>query len=90
MSNPTQKDYQQIAKALNNHYGGFEITENHLCNVAILESYVPDSPGWSGDIALVVHGGGSCFKDILYRIEDKWTWVESMNEGDYNCNKELI
>lgn len=90
MSNPTEKDYQQIAEALNNHYGGFEITENHLNNVAILESYMSDSPSWTGDIALVVHGGGSCFKDILYRIEDKWTWVESMNEGEYNCNKELI
>lgn len=89
MSNPTQKDYQQIAEALNNHYGGFEITENHLNNVAILKSYNPDSPSWSGDIALVVHGE-SCFKDILYRIDNKWTWVESMNEGDYDCNKELI
>ena len=90
MSNPTQKDYQQIAKALNDHYGGFEITENHLNNVAILKSYCPDSPSWSGDIALVVHGGGSCFKDILYRIDNKWTWAESMNEGEYDCNKELI
>ena len=84
-----KKDYQQIAEALNSHYGGFEITENHLCNVAILESYMPDSPGWAGDIALVVHGE-SCFKDILYRIDNKWTWAESMNEGEYDYNKELI
>jgi len=89
MSNPTQKDYQQIAKALNDHYGGFEITENHLNNVAILKSYNPDCPSWSGDIALVVHGQ-SCFKDILYRIDNKRNWAESMNEGEYNCNKELI
>ena len=89
-SEPTKKDLQQIANALNDHYGGFEITENHLCNVVILDRYTPDCPGWSGDIALVVHGGGSCFKDILYRIDDKWTWVESMNEGDYQFNKELI
>ena len=89
MSIPTEKDYEEIAQALNEHYGGHEITENHLCNVAILESYMPDSPGGAGDIALVVHGV-SCCKDILYRIEDKWTWVESMNEGEYHRNKELI
>ncbi len=88
MSIPTEKDYEEIAQALNEHYGDFEL--DYLCNVAILESYVPDSPGWAGDIALVVHGGGSCFKDILYRIENKWTWVESMNEGYYDYNKELI
>ena len=90
MSQPKQKDLEQIAEALNDHYGGFEITENHLCNVIILDTYVPDNPAWCGDIALVVHGGGSCFKDILYRIEGKWAWVESMNEGEYNHNKELI
>ena len=89
-SEPTEKDLQQIADALNNHYGGLETTKNHLCNVVILDSYTPDCPSWCGDIALVVHGGGSCFKDILYRIDDKWTWVESMNEGDYQFNKELI
>ena len=36
MSIPTEKDYEEIAQALNDHYGGHEITENHLCNVAIL------------------------------------------------------
>ena len=89
MSILTETERKEIAEELNRHYGGFEITENHLCNVAILESYMPDSPGWAGDIALVVHGV-SCCKDILYRIEDKWTWVESMNEGEYHHNKELI
>ena len=89
MSHPKQKDLDQIAEALNELYVDFKITENHLCNVAILESYMPDSPGWAGDIALVVHGV-SCCKDILYRIENKWTWVESMNEGEYHHNKELI
>ena len=64
MSKPKQKDLEQIAEALNDHYGGFEITENHLCNVAILENYMPDSPSWAGDIALVIHGV-SYFKDIL-------------------------
>lgn len=93
MSNPTQKDYQEIAEALNEHYGrtiNGDFTANHICNAVILKSYCPDSPGWTGDIALVVHGGGSCFKDILYRIDNKWTWAESMNEGEYDCNKELI
>ena len=90
MSQPKQKDLDQIAEALNKHYGGFEITANHICNAVILENYSPDSPGWAGDMALVVHGGGSCFKDILYKINDKWTWVESMNEGEYEYNRELI
>jgi|TARA_B100000035_G_scaffold89552_2_gene75489 hypothetical protein len=89
MSNPTEKDYEEIAQALNDHYGGFEITANHVCNAVILENYCPDSPGWAGDIALVVHGE-SCFKDILYRIDNKWTWVEGMNEGEYEHNRELI
>lgn len=92
MSNPTQKDCQEIAEALNKHYGrtiNGDFTANHICNAVILKSYCPDSPSWSGDIALVVHGQ-SCCKDILYRIDDKWTWAESMNEGDYNYNKELI
>lgn len=89
MSEPKQKDLDQIAAALNEHYGGFEITEDHLYNVIILDNYVPDCPAWVGDIALVVHGQ-SCCKDILYRIKDKWKWVESMNEGEYNHNKELI
>ena len=89
MSQPKQKDLDQIAEALNELYGDFQITEDHLYNVIILDNYVPDSPGWCGDIALVVHGV-SCCKDILYRIKDKWTWVESMNEGEYNHNKELI
>ena len=90
MSILTEKDRKEIAQALNEHYGGFEITANHICNAVILENYSPDSPGWAGDMALVVHGGGSCFKDILYKINDKWTWVESMNEGEYEHNKELI
>ena len=54
-----------------------------------MKNYTPDCPGWCGDIALVVHGS-SCFKDILYKIDGKWTWVEGMNEGDYNYKKELI
>ena len=61
MSIPTEKDRKEIAKTLNEHYGGFEITANHICNAVILENYNPDSPGWAGDMALVVHGGGSCF-----------------------------
>ena len=89
MSQPKQKDLDQIAEALNELYTDFQITEDHLYNVIILDNYVPDSPGWCGDIALVVHGV-SCCKDILYRIKDKWTWVESMSEGEYNHNKELI
>ena len=89
MSQPKQKDLDQIAEALNELYIDFQITEDHLYNVIILDNYVPDSPGWCGDIALVVHGV-SCCKDILYRIEDKWTWLESMNEGEYKHNKELI
>ena len=77
---------------LENDYGktiNGDFEPDYLYNVIILDNYVPDSPGWCGDIALVVHGV-SCCKDILYRIEDKWTWVESMNEGEYNHNKELI
>ena len=95
MSQPKQKDLDQIAEALNDRYGfikdkhGEYFCENSLYNVIILDNYVPDCPAWCGDIALVVHGV-SCCKDILYRIEDKWTWVESMNEGEYNHNKELI
>ena len=92
MSQPNQKDLGQIAEALNEHYGrtmNGDFEPGHLYNVVILNNYVPDCPAWVGDIALVVHGQ-SCCKDILYRIEDKWTWVESMNEGDYNHKKELI
>ena len=77
-----EKELQGMVDALNEHYGGDEITTNHLANVAIMGDYVPDSPGWCGDIALIVHGS-SCFKAILYKIEGKWTWVEGMNEGDY-------
>ena len=84
-----EKELQGMVDALNEHYGGDEITTNHLANVAIMEDYVPDSPGWCGDIALIVHGS-SCFKDILYKIEGKWTWVVGMNEGDYFYKKELI
>ena len=84
-----EKDLQGMVDALNDHYGGIEITPNHLTNIAIIEDYVPDSPGWCGDIALIVHGS-SCFKDILYRIEGKWTWVEGMNEGDYTHKEESI
>ena len=84
-----EKELQGMVDALNERYGGDEITTNHLTNVAIMEDYVPDSPGWCGDIALIVHGS-SCFKDILYKIEGKWTWVEGMNEGDYMYRKELI
>ena len=96
MSKAKQKDLNQIAEALNDRYGfikdkhGEYFCDNNLYNVIILDNYVPDGPGWCEDIALVVHGGGSCFKDIFYRIEDKWTWVESMNEGEYYHNKELI
>lgn len=92
MSQPKQKDLNQIAEALNLHYGktiNGDFEPDYLYNVIILDNYIPDCPGWCGDIALVVHGV-SCCKDILYRIEDKWTWVESMNEGEYNHNKELI
>tara|TARA_R100000315_G_C5094175_1_gene54080 strand:- start:112 stop:399 length:288 start_codon:yes stop_codon:yes gene_type:complete len=95
MIQPKQKDLDQIAEALNDRYGLIKdkhedyFCDNNLYNVIILDNYVPDCPGWSGDIALVVHGV-SCCKDILYRIEDKWTWVESMNEGEYHRNKELI
>ena len=85
------KELENIAKALNLHYGnGDFFTENHLDNVAVIKNYTPDCPGWCGDIALVVHGGGSCFKDILYKINGELTWVESMNEGDYNFKRELI
>ena len=89
MSIPTETERKEIAEELNKHYGGFEITADHIYNAVILEKYCPDSPGWAGDIALVVHGE-SCFKDILYKINDKWTWIESMNEGSYDCKKELI
>tara|TARA_B100000963_G_scaffold352041_1_gene364615 strand:- start:1226 stop:1504 length:279 start_codon:yes stop_codon:yes gene_type:complete len=88
----TEKDLQEIAEELNEHYGrtiNGDFTANHICNAVILKSYTPDCPAWSGDIALVVHGM-SCCKDILYKIKDKWTWVESMNEGQYDYNKELI
>ena len=93
----TEKDLQEIAEELNYIYG-FSTRDNHgeyfcednLYNVVILKSYTPDCPAWSGDIALVVHGGSSCFKDILYKINGEWTWVESMNEGDYEFNKEVL
>ena len=92
----TEKDLQEIAKELNYIYG-FSTRDNHgdyfcednLYNVAILKNYTPDCPAWSGDIALVVHGQSRC-KDILYKIKGKWTWVESMNEGIYEHDKELI
>ena len=96
MSQPTIDDLKEIAEELNYIYGfskdahGEYFCEDSLNNVVVLKGYMPDCPAWSGDIALVVHGGGSCFKDILYRIDDKWAWVESMNEGDYQFNKELI
>ncbi len=83
------EELENIAEALNIHYGAGELTANHLVNVAVMKNYTPDCPGWCGDIALVVHGS-SCFKDILYKIDGKWTWVEGMNEGDYNYKKELI
>ena len=95
MSQPKQKDLDQIAEALNDRYGLIKdkhedyFCDNNLYNVIILDNYIPDCPGWCGDITLVVHGV-SCCKDILYRIEDKWTWAESMNEGEYHHNKELI
>tara|TARA_B100002019_G_scaffold106111_1_gene91155 strand:+ start:1520 stop:1807 length:288 start_codon:yes stop_codon:yes gene_type:complete len=95
MSQPTINDLQDIAEELNYIYGfskdahGEYFCENSLNNVVILKRYMPDCPAWSGDIALVVHGM-SCCKDILYRIEGKWKWVESMNEGIYDHNKELI
>ena len=87
------KELENIAKALNLHYGrtiNGDFTIDHLDNVAVIKNYTPDCPGWCGDIALVVHGGGSCFKDILYKINGEWTWVESMNEGDYDFKRELI
>ena len=93
MSIPTETERKEIAEALNEHYGrtiNGDFTANHICNAVILKNYSPDCPGWAGDMALVVHGGGSCFKDILYKINDKWTWVESMNEGEYEHNRELI
>ena len=95
MSKPTINDLQEIAEELNYIYGftkdahGEYFCEDSLHNVVILKGYMPDSPAWSGDIALVIHGM-SCCKDILYRIEGKWKWVESMNEGHYEHNKELI
>ena len=70
MSQPKQKDLDQIAEALNEQYGfsndahGEYFCDDNLYNVIILDNYVPDSPGWCGDIALVVHGV-SCCKDIL-------------------------
>tara|TARA_R100000458_G_C8146285_1_gene155591 strand:+ start:341 stop:619 length:279 start_codon:yes stop_codon:yes gene_type:complete len=89
----SKKELENIAKALNLHYGSTingDFTINHLDNVAVIKNYTPDCPAWCGDIALVVHGGGSCFKDILYKINGEWTWVESMNEGDYEVNKEVL
>tara|TARA_R100001530_G_scaffold87628_2_gene61044 strand:+ start:625 stop:879 length:255 start_codon:yes stop_codon:yes gene_type:complete len=83
-----EKDLQGMVDALNDHYSG-DIGLEDLTSIAIIEDYVPDSPGWRGDIALIVYGA-SYFKDILYRIEGKWTWVEGMNEGDYTYNDELI
>ena len=59
------EELENIAEALNIHYGAGELTANHLVNVAVMKNYTPDCPGWCGDIALVVHGS-SCFKDILY------------------------
>lgn len=96
MSQPTTDDLKEIAEELNYIYG-FSYSDNHseyfcednLHNVVVLKGYMPDCPAWSGDIALVVHGM-SCCKDILYRIEGKWKWVESMNEGIYEHDKELI
>ena len=91
----TEKDLQEIAEELNYIYvltrdnHGEYFCEDNLYDVVILKSYTPDCPAWSGDIALVVHGQ-SCCKDILYRIDGKWTWVESMNEGQYEYDKELI
>lgn len=95
MSKPTINDLKEIAEELNDIYGfikdkhGEYFCENSLINVVVLKGYMPDCPAWSGDIALVVHGM-SCCKDILYRIKGKWKWVESMNEGTYEHNKELI
>ena len=67
MSIPTETERKEIAEELNRHYGGFEITADHIYNAVILEKYCPDSPGWAGDMALVVHGE-SCFKDLLVGI----------------------
>ena len=95
MTQPTINDLQEIAEELNYIYGfkvdahGEYFCEDSLNNVVVLKGYMPDCPAWSGDIALVVHGM-SCCKDILYRIEGKWKWVESMNEGTYEHDKELI
>ena len=50
MSIPTETERKEIAEELNRHYGGFEITANHICNAVILENYSPDSPGWAGEI----------------------------------------
>lgn len=87
---PTKKELQGILEAHEEYYGGPEITLEHLNNVAIIRNYVQDSPGWCGDIALVVHGD-ACYKDIFYYDykSDKWSLAESMNEGDYEVNKEV-
>jgi len=88
---PTKKELQGILDAHQEWYGtGFDITLDHLTNVAIIRDYVPDSPGWCGHIALVVWGD-ACYKDIFYYDyeSDKWTLAESMNEGDYKVNKEV-
>ena len=48
MSQPKQKDLDQIAEALNDRYGfikdkhGEYFCENSLYNVVILDNYVPD------------------------------------------------
>tara|TARA_B100001989_G_scaffold11668_1_gene7414 strand:- start:16665 stop:16952 length:288 start_codon:yes stop_codon:yes gene_type:complete len=95
MRSATEEDLREIAEELNYIYGFTKdaheeyFCEDSLHNVVVLKGYMPDSPSWAGDIALVVHGV-SCCKDILYKINDKWTWVESMNEGEYEHNKELI
>jgi hypothetical protein len=91
MCKPTKKELQGILDAHQGWYGtGFDITLDHLTNVAIIRDYVPDCPSWTGHIALVVWGD-ACYKDIYYYDyqNDKWTLAESMNDGDYKINKEV-
>lgn len=52
-------------------------------NVAIIPSFIPDGPGWCGDVAMVL-GGCVSYLTILERNSgaDSWRVAHFINEGE--------
>ena len=61
-------------------YWGMDDDEIHMNHVHVIKNYMPDGPGWVGDLAWVVYGE-CCFQTLLKRDPGKdWTVEYDIND----------